>query len=126
MPTALDVTPEEMAVYRATARRRWEREQQELARRRERAWELARRAARLLKEEFGVSRVVAFGSLIREGHFTRWSDVDIAAWEIRPQDTFRAIGAVLDLDAEIEINLVDVDMCRPSLLAIIEQEGVEL
>ena len=126
MPTALDVTPEEMAVYRATARRRWEGEQQELARRQEHAWELARRAARLLKEEFGVSRVVVFGSLIREGHFTQWSDVDIAAWGIRPEDTFRAIGAVLDLSAEIEINLVDVDMCRPSLLAIIEQEGVEL
>lgn len=126
MPTALDVTSEEMAVYRATARRRWEREQRELVRRRERAWELARRAARLLEEEFGVSRVVAFGSLIREGHFTHWSDVDIAAWGIRSEDTFRAIGAVLDLSAEIEINLVDVDMCRPSLLAIIEQEGVEL
>lgn len=126
MPTALDVTPEEMAMYRATARRRWEREQQELARRQERAWELARRAARLLKEEFGVSRVVAFGSLVREGHFTRWSDVDIAAWGIRSEDTFRAIGAALDLSAEIEINLVDVDMCRPSLLTIIEQEGVEL
>jgi predicted nucleotidyltransferase len=126
MSTALKVTPEEMAVYRATARRRWEREQQALAQRRERAWELARQAARLLKEQFGATRVVVFGSLVHEGCFTPWSDVDIAAWGIAPADTFRAIGAVMDLGGDIEVNLVDMGTCRPSIQAVIEQEGVEL
>ena len=37
LPTALKISPEELAVYRATARHRWEVEQQELARREERA-----------------------------------------------------------------------------------------
>ena len=42
MSSAPQVSPEAMAVYRATAERRWKEEQQELARRRERAWQVAR------------------------------------------------------------------------------------
>jgi len=124
--TALDLTPEEIAEYRRAARARWEWEQQERVRRLERAWEVARAAAQLLRERFGATRVVVFGSLVHNGCFTPWSDVDIAAWGIRPEDTFRAIGAVMDLDSEIEVNLVDVGACRPSLLTVIEEEGVEL
>lgn len=126
MATALGLTQEEIETYRAAARRRQDQEQQELIQRERRAWELARRAATLLRERFGASRVMVFGSLVHEGCFSPWSDVDLAAWGIRPEDTFRAIGAVMDIDAEIELNLVDVDTCSASLLAAIEREGVEL
>lgn len=126
MPATIELTSEKIAVYRATAQRYRERERSETERRRERAWRVARRAARLLKDEFKATRVVVFGSLIHGDCFTRWSDVDLAAWDIAPEDTLRAMGAVLDLDNEIEVNLVDVNTCRPSLLAVIERDGVEL
>jgi predicted nucleotidyltransferase len=126
MATALELTPEEMDEYRAGARRRWERERRQLVAREKRAWELARRAAALLRGQFGATRVVVFGSLVHKECFTPWSDVDVAAWGIRPEDTFRAIGAVMDIDAEIEVNLVDVGACRASLLTVIEAEGVAL
>lgn len=32
----------------------------------------------------------------------------------------------MDLDSEIQVNLLDVETCRPSLLAAIEQEGIDL
>ena len=41
-------------------------------------------------------------------------------------DYLHALGEVLDLDPEIEINLVDVAGCRPALQETIEREGVEL
>jgi len=126
MPIASKLSREEIVLYRATARRRRNRELREVAERQKRAWEVARRAAALLKRKFGVTRVVVFGSLIHEGCFTRWSDVDIAAWGISPDATFRAIGAVMYLDPEIIVSLVDVETCRPSLLAVIEREGIEL
>jgi predicted nucleotidyltransferase len=126
MKSLQDIPPAEMALYRATARRRHEREMEELRQRQATAWRLARQAATLLTAQFGATRVVLFGSLAREGHFTRWSDVDIAAWGLRPLDTFRAIGAVMDLGGEIEVNLADVNTCSPSLLAAIEREGIEL
>jgi predicted nucleotidyltransferase len=126
MPATFNLTPEKLAVYRATAQRRREQEQPDLDRRREQAWAAARQAARLLKEQFKVTRVVVFGSLVRKSGFTRWSDVDIAAWGIAPKDTFRAIGAMMDMDTEIDVSLVDVNTCRPSLLKVIEQDGVEV
>ncbi len=126
MPTTINLTPEKLAIYRATAQHRRAQEQPELDRRREKAWTAARQAAQLLKEQFKARRVVVFGSLAHKSGFTRWSDVDIAAWGIALEDTFRAIGAVMDMKTEIEVNLVDVNTCRPSLLKIIEQDGVEV
>ena len=120
------LTPQQLAAYRRTAQELWRAEQRAASRRRLRAWRLARRAASLLKKDYGATRVVVFGSLIHKGCFTRWSDIDIAAWGIQPQDTFRAIGDMVSLDPEIEVNLVDVAACRPSLLAVVEREGKDL
>ena len=123
---ALNISPEAMTVYRTNARRRWEQEQRDLDQRKARAWNIARQAAALLKDRFGAVRVVVFGSLIQANCFTRWSDVDVAAWGIATDETFYAIGAVLDLRTDIEINLVDVSTCRPSLLATIGSEGIDI
>lgn len=120
------ITHQAMAEYRNAAKKRWATEQRDLAQREARAWELARQAAALLKKRFGATRVVVFGSLVHTGCFTPWSDVDIAAWGVSPNDTFRAIGAALDLNAEIKANLVDVAACSTSLLKVIEQEGIAL
>jgi predicted nucleotidyltransferase len=79
-----------------------------------------------LRRQFGVERVVVFGSLVHPGSFTPWSDVDIAAWGLRPDDTFRAIGVAMDVAPEIAVNLVDVGTCRASLLGVIEAEGVDV
>ena len=89
-------------------------------------WKLAREAAKILREQYHAKRVAVFGSLLHESRFTEWSDVDIAAWGIPAEQTFRAIGAIMDLDASFEINLVDVNTCTPSLLQAIEQEMVDL
>ena len=115
-----------MDAYREAARQRHRAEKERLQIRRQCAWNLARQAARLLKKQFNAKRVVLFGSLTHEDRFNRWSDVDIAAWGIRPEDTWRALGAVMDLDPDIEVNLVDMACCRPALRAIIEREGIDL
>ena len=117
---------EEIDIYLTTARLKREQEHRELLLREERAWDAARRASALLRERFRAAKVVIFGSIVHKGSFTRWSDVDIAAWGISPQDTFRAIGAVMELATDIDVNLVDVGTCRPSLLTVIEKEGIEI
>ena len=58
------LTPEAMEAYRATVRQRGENAQRERAKRRERAWNTAERAAVLLKEKFGAVQVAVFGSLV--------------------------------------------------------------
>ena len=117
---------EEIEVYLTNARLKREHEHRELLLREDKAWKAARSAAPLLKERFAATKVVLFGSLAHKGSFSRWSDIDIAAWGISPEDTFRAIGAVMEVSSDIEINLVDIGTCRPSLLTVIEKEGIEI
>ena len=121
-----NLSPETIAVYHATAQKRLQQERLDLRQRREAAWQLAHQAAHLLRERFNVERVVVFGSLARGHGFTRWSDIDLAAWGIAPEDTFRAMGAVMDLGTNISVNLVDVNTVKPSLLATIERDGIDL
>ena len=122
----LHISAEQMEQYKRTARLRWEQEQEQREKRREIAWELARRAAKLLKKEYNAQQVVLFGSVIDSSRFTIWSDVDLAAWGLTSANWLRAIAAVRDLSGEIELNLVDVNCCSPELLKVIEQEGVPL
>lgn len=124
--TARDVTPEQMAVYRATARRRIRRRQQEIARRRERAWAVARSAARLLKEEYGARRVMLFGSLARNEPLHPRSDVDLVAWGLDEKLYYRAVSRLLDLDATIKVDLIMAEEAPPALLEAVEREGVLL
>lgn len=117
---------EQLAIYRKTAENNWRNSQSQRAKRREKAWQLVQIATILLKEEFKATKVMVFGSLIHENCFTLWSDVDIAAWGILSQDTFKAIGEVRELDKTIEINLVDIETCKPELLEKILREGKEV
>ena len=123
---ARDLAPEKEAVYRNSALRRLAQERDERRHLQKQAWASAYRAAELLRCQFHATRLTVFGSLIRPDCFNRWSDVDLAAWGIAPEDTLRAIGAVMDLDLPVEVNLVVVETCKPGLLRVIEEEGVEL
>ncbi|HEX6383807.1 MAG TPA: nucleotidyltransferase domain-containing protein [Anaerolineae bacterium] len=126
MSETISIPADKMAQYRRTAQKRWQAEQEQRQQRRARAWELAQRAATLLKAEFDVERVVLFGSLLYPDRFTLHSDVDLAAWGLTPQNWLKAITAVSLLADDIPLNLVDVATCSPELLAVIEQEGVQL
>jgi len=94
--------------------------------RREHAWRTARVASDILRERFGASRVLVFGSLSRPSDFTRWSDIDLAAYGIPPNRFYRAVADVTGFSREFEIDLTDVGTCPRSLLKVVEKEGIEL
>jgi predicted nucleotidyltransferase len=126
--TALDLSADERQAYRpaeAIRRRRIER-QAETDLRRDKAWQIARKAAELLKSDFGAARVVVFGSLARGNWLTPWSDIDLAAWRIPPAQFFRAVAALIDLEPGMKIDLVDPESCHPGLRETIRREGIEL
>jgi predicted nucleotidyltransferase len=120
--TALELTAKELQRYRPYR----ETDEREILKRWEQAWEVARAAARLLRERFGAHRVVAFGSLARREWFTLWSDIDLAAWGIPAQDFYRAVAKVTGISPDFEVDLVDPESCRPALRRVIEREGIEL
>ncbi|MDE3088129.1 MAG: nucleotidyltransferase domain-containing protein [Chloroflexota bacterium] len=122
--TVLELTPEELKKYSLRPKR-----QLNLAQRKRlmaRAMRQARRAADLLKREFGASRVVLFGSLAHRLWFTPWSDIDLAVWGIAPGEFYRAAGTVLEMTNDFKIDVVDPETCRPSVRTEIEEDGIDL
>jgi uncharacterized protein len=124
--TALVIAPAKAAAYRSTALQRVEREKRALALRQERAWEVAGRAARLLKADYGVKRVVLFGSLARGQGFHSRSDIDLAVWELDERLLYRAASQLLDLEPGIEIDIVMTEEAPETLKRTIESEGITL
>jgi len=126
--TALDLTPQERQGYRLSAalEQREKREIEESKRRRHLAWNLAQKAAYLLKTQFDAQKVVVFGSLTHEKWFSSWSDIDLVAWGIAPLRFYAAVATVTGLSSSFKIDLVDIETCRPSLCSVIESDGIEL
>jgi predicted nucleotidyltransferase len=120
------IAPEKLAEYKRSARLREERRQHANFRRRQAAWVAARQAARILKEEFGATRVIVYGSLVHGLWFGPRSDIDLAAEAISPAEFWRAWCALDRIDCSFEINLVASESASESLRKAIEQEGIEL
>jgi len=120
--TALDLTAEELQVYRPDREpdgwletERWGQ-----------AWEVARVAARLLREAFGARRVMAFGSLVHRAWFNPWSDIDLAAWGIPADQFYQAVATITGISPDFQVDLLDLEGCRPVVRRAIEREGVDL
>lgn len=120
------LTAEQLATYRATARDRAAARSHALARRRDTAWELARRAANLLRREYGAIRVVVFGSLSTGALFDERSDIDIAAWDIAYGHYWRACGAVAARDTAFAVDLVRAEEASAGLVEAIERQSTTL
>jgi predicted nucleotidyltransferase len=120
------IAPEAMARYRRTALEREGAHLRETERRRQAAWTLARRAARLLCEEFGATRVVAFGSLAHRAWFEPRSDIDLAVEGIPPQMFWRAWGALDRLAPDVDFDLIAIESAPTRLRDEIGQQGVAL
>jgi predicted nucleotidyltransferase len=97
---------------------------EQMKQRQKKAWEVARQCSRVLKEQFGVSRVVLFGSMLNAQKMSPRSDIDLAVWDLPESDLFRA-GAAIERGHEFDVDLVEVQKAKPHILKAIEK-GVEL
>lgn len=122
----MQISPEKLETYRATARHRAAEDRRRLALRHERAWAVARQAADLLRREYQVARVAAFGSLVREELFHPRSDIDLAVWGLDERHYLRALARLLTLDPAFEVDLIRTEEAPAPLLARIEEEGQNL
>lgn len=112
--------------YRRTARIRTQARKERLSQRHQQAWETAKHAALLLKDEFGATRVVAFGSLLQPQLFHLRSDIDLAVWGLNESDYYRAVSRLLSLTPDMEIDLIEFEHARQTLQTVIENNGVVL
>ena len=92
---------------------------------------IARQCASVLKEQFGVSKVVLFGSMLDVESIFEDSDIDLAVWSLSSDLYWKAWCAVDRVVSQTgynfpPIDLVDVNDAKPHILKAIEKEGVEL
>ncbi len=120
-----DIMSEQMKAYIQTAQAREYSLAERIAQRHLRGWEVARQATQLLKESFGASRVVLFGSLLTQSRVHLHSDIDLAVWGMEERVYFKAVAKLQDIDPEFAIDLVEVQNAYPYIRAAIAQ-GVEL
>ena len=121
----MELTPEALKPYRNGWRRRRAARDAALAARRDRAWQVARQAARLLREAYGARGVWVFGSLAR-GRLDEASDIDLAVSGLPEAVYFRAVGELQALDPDFAVDLVRVEDAPESLRKRVEAEGISL
>ena len=122
----MHVSPKKMELFKATAKHRWEREQEQLASSFGQKWSLAKKAADMLKEKFGVHQVIVFGSITQKELYHLHSDLDLAVRGLDEKNYFRAVAKLLELDPLNKMDLVRIEDASDSLRSVIEKEGVLL
>ena len=120
--TALELSPLEWKNYSLPQRS----VNPEVSLRWEEAWRLIPELARLLREEFGATRILVFGSAVRADYFSEESDIDIAAWGIPIAQYLSAVLAVNEFHHDFKVDLLDPTLCRLTLRERIEVEGIEV
>ena len=110
--------------YIATARRQHRHEQATLQQLRSQVLAIAQTAAHILREEFGASRVVVFGSVLDETRFHATSDLDLAVWGLPPANYIKALARLMTL-SDCAIDLVEAETASPAVLVGIAA-GLEL
>ena len=128
MPTALELTPQELQPYIEGIRRRAAEAMSLPEEKRKRAVLLrrVRRAAALLRSRFGARRVVLFGSLAHAAWYSPESDVDLAVEGIVGADYWRAWAEIERVIGDRRIDLVDLATASESLRQAIARHGIEL
>lgn len=84
-------------------------------------WELARQAATILREQFGIQRVGIIGDLASPQPLNYWSKIKLVVWEMDSQadlDIYRALSAVSE---EPEIRLLNA---KQDYLTVDEREAI--
>ena len=120
------IKSQENQSYRLAAQARTRKKVKSFAERKDRAWHLARRAATLLKEEYGVKRVVLIGSLASGKGFHQRSDIDLVVWGLDEKKYYQAVGRLQGLNPEFEVDLIEAENAPPNILIVIEREGISL
>ncbi len=115
----VNLSPTQLQRYIVSAQERESDRLAKLEERRRSGLNLAKQAVSLLKEEFGVTQVILFGSLLTET-FHESSDIDLAVMGLPEKQYFQAVGSLLGL-GDFDFDLVEMQHARPEIVQAISQ-----
>jgi predicted nucleotidyltransferase len=119
------ISSHDLKTYIAGAKQR-QRQKQILLDDRELLQTVAQKGAEILKTDFAAHKVWLFGSGLLRELIHLESDVDLAVEGLAEASYFRAVSRLLDLNANVSVDLVMLDDASESLRDRIIREGKEL
>lgn len=72
-------------------------------------WKLARQAAALLRETYGVTRVGVIGDLVRSQPLSYWSNITLVAWDIPKLKGYEIYQDLRELSQQPQLRLLKPD-----------------
>lgn len=96
-----------------------------MEKRREKGIIIAKKCANFLNQNYEVTKIMLFGSLLDYKKMTFNSDIDLAVWNLSEKDYFKAVGFLLEIAEDFTIDLVEIENAKPYILESIN-EGIEL
>jgi predicted nucleotidyltransferase len=72
-------------------------------------WNIARQAAALLRETYGVTRLGVIGDLVRPQPLSYWSDITLVAWDVPERKGYEIYQALCNLSKEPSVRLLEVE-----------------
>lgn len=109
--------------YLAGHKKRAMLEEKILSRRKREAWEKAKQIAKELPLLFSLSRIYLFGSLT-DGHFTSFSDIDIALEGLDEKDHLKAVTVTEKIACPFRTDVILLEEASVSLKKKIYSNGV--
>ena len=117
------ISADKMYGYILAARKREQVRQDSLRQLQSRGIEIAKQAAKMLRQDFSATRVVLFGSMLQPKIHAD-SDIDLAVWNLSRSDYFQAVGKLQGL-SEFAIDLIEAENAPDYIIEGITQ-GIEL
>lgn len=121
----IPISPEQLEKYRASARQQQQARKQRMLERQQRGRQVAQQGAQLLKQAFGATRVVLFGSMVKPQRVHAESDLDLAVEGLSDERYLTAVAALLDL-SDFSVDLLQLEHVPPRIRDNIAQQGIEL
>ncbi len=116
----MNYTPEQKEHYRKAWARQAEERRRYCRERRNEAHEEAEKLAARITGYPGVSKIMLFGSVLKEDRFREDSDIDLAVWGLRPRDYFKALSD-LENHSSFPVDLIPMEDARPYIAKRVEK-----
>jgi Putative restriction endonuclease len=89
-------------------------------------WQLVNEAAKLLREQYGATRLGIIGDLVKPEPLNFWSEITLVAWDLPQEVAGESYLAISELSDSPKLHLLDAEDATPTQEQAIASELVEI
>lgn len=90
------------------------------------AIDMARKVAILMREKYGVKRVILFGSICRNAYVHKRSDIDLLVEGLNKDDLLHAGFDAWMITKPFDVDIIPMEIAEKAIVENAMKEGIEL